>query len=38
MKLALKKTPVWLKLSLSILFGIMLGCLFGEIAFTLIQS
>ncbi len=38
MKLALKTSPVWFKVSLSILFGIILGCLLGEMVFKLLQS
>ncbi len=37
MKLMLEASPVWLKVILSILFGVILGCFLGEIVFTLLQ-
>jgi len=38
MKLILETSPVWLKVILSILFGVILGCFLGEIIYTLLQA
>gem|GEM_PF-722062 len=38
MKLALTTSPVWLKVSLSVISGTLLGCLLGEMIFNLLIS